>query len=124
MGIIKEIIFWLFIFIVGSLIVSFLIYPETFTIFKERFNQIKINKVNLETKNIEIETIKLIPSNMSEYGFFREAYKSCATLEAMGESEGISNIKQKVCREACGLRDMDYSNYDCEKNLLVCYCKE
>ena len=75
------------------------------------------------TKEVPVSTERLVPSEMEEYGYWKILHKSCAQIEALGESEGISNMKQKVCRESCGLRDMDYSSNDCEKDLLVCYCK-
>lgn len=67
--------------------------------------------------------VKLIPSEMEEYRLFGSSViQGCAGVEALGESQGISDMKQKVCREACGKRNMDYSYDDCEKDLLVCYC--
>lgn len=124
MGEWKQIFIWLIIFIVGSLIVSFIIYPLSFQSFTENIKFILQNKLS----NSDTNTIKLIPSQMEEYNnsIFSSAilslYKSCATLEAGAESQGISNIKQKTCREACGKRNMDYYSNDCEKDLLVCYC--
>ena len=59
---------------------------------------------------------------MEEYAFLKEWYKSCAGLETMGESQGVSDIKSKVCREACGKRNMEYSSKECEKDKLICYC--
>jgi hypothetical protein len=60
--------------------------------------------------------VRIVPGE--EYGL----YNSCASLEIIGESQGISDIKAKVCKEACGKRNMEYSFYDCEKDRLVCYC--
>jgi hypothetical protein len=115
---IKEILIWLFIFIIGSLIVTFLINPNSFESFKE--NLISISRTN-QSQGVNI--IKLIPYEMEEYNFFRGIYRSCASLEAMGEANEISNVKQKTCREACGIRDMNYYSTQCEKNLLICFCK-
>ena len=69
-------------------------------------------------------TIRLVPSEMEEYKLFKDIYKSCAYLEVLGESQGIYDLKQKSCREACGKRGLDYSSNICEKDKLVCYCKK
>jgi len=115
---IKDILIWLGVFIVGSLIVSFLIYPESFDSFKENINS-KFSNIKLKST---INTTRLVPSEMDEYDFWAQWYKSCAGVESIGESAGISNPKQKTCREACGKRNMKYSSYSCEKDLFVCYC--
>ena len=47
MGTFKEIMIWIFIFVVGSLIVSFLIYPESFSSFKENVKDITNVEDNL-----------------------------------------------------------------------------
>jgi len=52
MGLIKYIIIWLFIFIVGSLIVSAMINPNTFSPLKNSINNIKsIGKFSIEDFN-------------------------------------------------------------------------
>ena len=113
-------VFWLFIFVVGSLIVSFIISPKSFEEFKENYGNIIQN--NLESSSFN--TTNLIPYEMEEYQPYGFYYKSCASIEARGESSGIINIKQKICRESCGKRNLDYNSNDCEKDILVCYCKE
>ena len=105
--------------VVVLIIVGLTVYanPHIFQEIKDNVGN-TLEKINSKPSNI----VKLIPSEMEEYGFLREFHRSCASLEAMGESEGVSNIKQKVCREACGKRNMDYYSNDCEKDLLICYC--
>ena len=93
------------VFIGGSVIVN----PDA--------NSFVIKLLNIKPSN----AVKLIPSEMEEYGL-RTLLKSCAGVEGLGESQGISSPKEKTCREACGKRNMDYYSYDCEKDLLVCYC--
>jgi len=115
----KAIIIWIIIFIVGSLIVSFLIDPSSFESFEEN-----VQKIIPDIKGLSTETVRLVPSEMEEYGWAREYHKSCAYLESLGESEGITDMKGKVCREACGKRNMSYSSKDCENNLFVCYCNK
>jgi len=48
---IKYILVWLFIFIVGSLIVSFLIYPSSFESFKENIKNI-VQKIEIENSKL------------------------------------------------------------------------
>ncbi len=50
--------------------------------------------------------------------------ESCSFLEIMGESDGIGNIKEKACREACGEKNMEYYSDNCVTDKLECYCKE
>jgi len=71
-----------------------------------------------------MNTTKLVPSQMEEYGFWALYYKSCAQVESIGESQGVYDLKEKGCREACGKQNLDYFSTDCEKDLLVCYCKQ
>jgi hypothetical protein len=114
---IKDILIWLGIFIVGSLVVGFLVNPQSFQNFRENFN----DELSIKEES-GLEGIRLIPSEMEEYGFFKEWHKSCAAIETLGESEGVRDLKQKVCRESCGKRNLDYLSHDCERDLLVCYC--
>ena len=63
MELIKQIFSWLFIFIVGSLIVSFLIYPNSFNSFKYNVKSIskdvidntKSFKSNIPQKSVNLE---------------------------------------------------------------------
>lgn len=96
------------------------------SVFSDSFpNSYKTNSssslFNKDTVEINPKTTKIVPSEMDEY-VFQSAYKSCAGIETLAEANGVSNIKQKACREACGKRNMEYSSYDCEVDLLVCYC--
>ncbi len=119
--------------IIFLLVYSFFFAPEltinAWETTKEKIENIgdKISESNPFTgnsvKESNINKIRLVPSEMEEYGFWMDSYKSCAYLESLGDAEGVYNIKQKSCREACGKRDMDYGSNNCKKDLLVCYCK-
>lgn len=96
---------------------------SNFSLFNSNKNESSssiLNKINTPPTN----RIRLVPSEMEEYGFWKVLYESCASLESGGESQGISDIKSKVCREACGKRNMEYSSKECEKDKLICYCSE
>ncbi len=73
--------------------------------------------------SLPVNAVRLVPSEMEEYGLWQTFNQRCSQVEAIGESEGIYDIKRKVCREACGFKEMEYSSNDCEIDLLVCYCK-
>jgi len=136
----KDIFILLGVFIVGSLVVTFLVNPNSFQNFKSNIKSVvsensnsQIKDVTDTSQNTNINTIsnaniptnskvKLIPSEMEEYAGWQDLYKSCAYIESLGESDGVSNLKQKGCREACGKRDMEYSSTSCEKDFYVCYC--
>jgi len=69
MGLIKQIFLWLFIFIVGSLIVSFLIYPSSFNSFKSNVKSISkdvIDNTKSFENNIQQKSITLENDNYCE----------------------------------------------------------
>ena len=123
---------YIFYSIIGA-IIFLLIYsvwfnPDSVSNFYEDVKEktstmLNVQLMNSSSSSNSINKIRIVPSEMEEYGFWGAFYKSCAGLEANAEAEGISNIKQKACREACGLRNMEYYSNDCEIDLLVCYCK-
>jgi hypothetical protein len=118
---IRKVLMWLFIFIVGSLILTFLVSPNSFQNFKSNVNNIITPLTSNVVKNTSY--IELIPSQMSEYGtYYQSLYKSCADIEAIGQSEGVSDLRMTACQEACGKRNMNYGYYSCDKDLLTCYC--
>lgn len=114
---VKYILIWLFIFVVGSLIVSFIVSPSSFDSFVDNTKSV-ISSNSLSTVN----TVKLVPSEMEEYGYYASWYKTCTGVQSMGEAGGLSSPKKLACTEACGKRDMNYHSYKCNKDLFVCYC--
>ena len=112
----KYILKWIIILVIVSLIASFLISPGSFTSFKENIKSI------LPGPNFQLNSIRLVPSQMGEYGVYASIYSSCAAVEAMGEQQGISGVRSKICREACGKKGLEYSSNRCEVDLFVCYC--
>jgi len=109
---IKEIIVWIFIFIVGSLIVSFLIYPNSFYLFKENirdmFQGIKSNDILYNQDNL----LKIKDTT------------DCSVIEMVARSEGLGKIelKEMLCKNICGKESLDYYNFECDKDKLYCYC--
>jgi len=115
----KEFVFWIMIFIMVNLAIHFLLYPETVTQLTEN-----VKNTFQKLEPVKTETVRIVPSRMEEYYPIGILYQSCVSLEAMGEMEGVINIKKKACIEACAKRDMNYYSTDCEKDLLVCYCEK
>ncbi len=113
----KEIIIWLGIFIVGSLIVSFILSPGSMEDIKD--NVVSVFKYN---SAIDKTIIKLIPSEMEEYGNYASWYKECTIVETLGNIGEIQNPKKVTCIEACGKRSMNYHSYDCDMNMFSCNC--
>jgi hypothetical protein len=120
---------WLFVFVVGSLIVTFLVSPNSFQNFKSNINNIIVPLTSNVIKNNSYTP--LIPSQMSEYNPGGDSqYMSqylhnlfaCSSLEASGQMSGISDAKAIQCEEACGKRNMNYRYYSCDKDVLTCYC--
>lgn len=123
---IGEVLTWLFIFIAGSLIVTAMINPE----FRNNIgNKISDSGDSMagalsSTNIVEDNRVKLIPSEMEEHSGHVEDIKSCVYVETLAELSGISDPKEKLCKEACSWRDMEYSSVDCKKDLFSCYCKK
>ncbi len=124
----NYIIVWLGFFVIGSLIVSVILDPGIIDDVKDKISNYKnanvINNYTFQTQHSSQKTIKLIPSEMDEYGWNKDNMDSCVALEVLGDMNGISNIKRKFCIEACSWRDMDYSSYSCNKDLFVCFCNK
>lgn len=70
-----------------------------------------LNKIDIQKSN----RIRVIPDNVLGMG--------CAAIEVLGESRSVYDLKSKACREMCGKKDMDYADFECEKDKLICYCK-
>lgn len=102
-----EIIIWLIIFIVGSLIVTFIIDPVSFQSFK--------GKVGGTIGNIlpekEVDTSNLVKKEIGVYCKNSYSYKE-------EYSAGCFNICQYG-----GNTPMDFEVFRCEDNKVVCYCK-
>ncbi len=134
-GSLSEFTKFVFYSIIGA-IIFLLIYsiwfnPSAVTTFYEDTKETitkKVSNINLNSsKNPDIPPTptraRIVPSEMTEYAYFKSVYQSCAAVEVAGESNGIYDMKKKVCREACGKRNMEYDSNDCEIDLLVCYCE-
>lgn len=117
-------LFWVSVMIVVLLVFSFFTDPRPSNIFSGKVSNLKST---LENRGIDkSNTIRVVPSEMTshnEYGPYAASMRSCSTVEALAEMNGVSNIKQKACREACGKKSLEYDSNDCEADLLVCYCK-
>ncbi len=95
-----EILKWLFIFIIGSLIVSFIINPSSFDDVKENINGF-FNSINLESKikNQEVATI-----NSGQF--------------CLG-----SEFNRVICKGMCGAEGLNYKTFKCVNGEAICYCK-
>ena len=116
-----KVFMWLFIFVVGSLIVAFILSPNSFkSIWDSINNVVKPTIANVTQQN---NYVVIIPSQMPEYtGIAQTYYKSCADIEAVGQSNGVSDLRASICQEACGKRSMNYGYYSCNDDLLTCFC--
>jgi len=121
---IGKVILWLFVFVVGSLIVTFLVSPNSFQNFKSNINNVIVPLTSNVIKNNSYTP--LIPSQMEEYNLYDSQFTknlfTCSSLEANGQANGVSDAKEILCEEACGKRNMNYGYYSCDKDLLTCYC--
>lgn len=114
-----DVLKWLFIFVVGSLIVSFIISPSSFSLFFDNIKSVlpKTQKSNLIAIDPAKEALGDNPYVLQYYGNLYH----CSVLEAAGSMGGY-NAKKLVCQEACGGLDMNYDSYSCNKDKITCYC--
>jgi len=93
-----EILTWLILFIIGSLIVSFIINPSNFDSFKGRIDNF-FDSISSNEDNLVI---------VSSYG------APCM--------DGQDN--RVMCYGACSVNGLVYKKYKCENGGLVCYCEK
>ncbi len=99
MGLINQIFLWLFIFIVGSLIVSFLIYPSSFNSFKSNVKSISgdvIENVKSFESDVQQKSINLESDNYCEENTILEELKILAPYSIETKEQPIS--KQMAVR--------------------------
>ena len=114
---IKEILLWLFIFIVGSLIVNFIINPSDFDSFKD---SIKDSLPEIKNNIKEDSKIELNKENFKKIN----TMTSCALSELVAKNNRMSKeeIKETECKLRCGVISLDYNSFECVKDKLYCYC--
>ncbi len=95
----KDIIIWLFIFVIGSLIVSFIIYPSSFYSVKDRISE----KVNFIDDLVSSSSVEIVAP-----------YQICISGE----------FNRVICKSTCSFEGMDYRNYKCVNGGLICKCKK
>lgn len=96
---IKEIITWAIIIIVGSIIFSYVFAPDTFYDTKERIgNWFKSKSSN--HPNQEIVSIN--------------SYMFCADYE----------FNKFMCQQTCGMEGFEYQRNKCVNGELICQCRK
>ena len=115
----KEVLIWLAIFIVGSLVVSWIFSPGSFNSFKDNFspNPEQVTQTDIENLNLT-EVATALP---------------CSMLELGAQSSGVSEkeAKEKQCTYICGSGSpgagfyggLEYYSFGCKVDKLYCYCK-
>lgn len=120
---IKYILIWLFIFIIGSLIVNFLISPNSFQSFKENIKSIipekEEIKINL-SKNENIKTkFEIIELNTTYWD-------RCSLIKLSAQERDMSEkeLNKILCESKCGNIGLDYYSYRCDTDKIYCSCKQ
>ena len=111
-GLIGQIIFWLFIFVVGSLIVNFIVAPSSMSIVGDKVSEVK-NFFQLQKEDVNYTEINV-----------RKDILSCSTMDMAAQSVGRSprNSKKNICTHYCGQEDFNYWKFKCDRDQLTCYC--
>lgn len=134
--VIGQIFFWLFLFVVGSLVVGFILSPSASKLKDDVFSKVDgfIEEVNLEAieevnldSNINIDNFETTPPKKIETKeTFEEinvgAICSLADVEARYLGMPSKELKNAECEAQCGLRDKYFNSFKCDKNQLICYC--
>jgi len=92
----KDIMIWLMIFIVGGLIINFLIYPESFDSFKEKVNEI----LNLFSSSDNVVKVS--------------SMQPCLGGE----------FNRVTCKAACSIEGLNYRTFKCVEGTAICHCKK
>lgn len=109
-----SILGWLFIFIVGSLIVNFILDPSA-------ANRVKQNTLDLIDSIPSIEKQSLDYSNLTR---ITDNGEGCANLEwiANGMGANLNQLKEKTCEDACTKINKKCISFNCEGKNFVVYC--
>lgn len=114
-----QVIIWLVIFVVGSLIVNFIIYPNTFIQFQNNIVN-SFSKMDINSNDV----------NLSKYTRVDNAYlPSCKEIEIESQREGlkINDVREIYCEQMCKYSNLPsgqkYVENRCESGQLVCYCE-
>lgn len=112
----RDILIWLGIFIVGSLVVTFLVSPESFQSFKYNVKSTTDNFIDSFKDREQVGTLE----DMEEI----DTKISCFQIEIGVDYYGIDDkdLKEQECKNQCAQRIMKYEDFKCEVDKLYCYC--
>ena len=129
-----DIVIWLIIFVVGSLIVTFLISPNSFQSFKNNFASLKSTPSSSNSyvsPELDSDTDKQISSPpKSEPNIVKiNATERCSTLKGYGYTKSEFNM---LCSSVCSVGanplistygpKLGYDSYECVNDKLICNC--
>lgn len=121
----KWVFIWLSIFIVGNLIVNFLVYPETFEPFKENVKK-KISIDNVKKYVRLSDNITLPNFNPQEEPLEFQAEYPCETYDSYAVLDVMTKDERKdfECNHICSKNKLYYSHYSCVNHRLICSCEK
>ncbi len=114
-----NIFIYLLIFIVGSLIVTFLVSPNSLDNLTENV------KVIFNNLFLKVSGTGGVDEKFIEHTKTPMQYRpKCTTLEEGGAYIGLGGNAAKVneCRSYCGIDNREYHHYECRANNFYCYC--
>ena len=136
---ITEILVWLGIFIVGSLIVTFLISPNSFQTFKYNIKEIIPEQKAINNQDSLINDVDDI-DNVRNVGISKDTIKKPLLImrtyaEGCYNTEDYKMLRERLCRNICSgvtsnpeyLEKYYYKSYNCggiNNRDLICYCEE
>lgn len=119
----KEILIWLMIFIIGSLIVYWIIgggINRTYYKIKDNFQENRDN-IQLDYQNFKKEEIIEEPNSIPI-----KSNLNCVIIENTADiwKTSSSEVKKTLCLNECSLQKMRYSKFRCKDGILECYCQK
>lgn len=130
---IKYIAIWLFIFVVGSLIVTAIVNPvyreSAIDSIKDVFSGTDDYKSNSKNSvpidvpsEIEINSKAFVSIDPPVETYRRGAMQTCELVEFIEFQNTISDYREGKCKGVCMQIQKEYSYSACEKEWLICYC--
>ena len=131
---IKEILVWLFIFVVGSLIVTAIVNPEYRTSvidsIKDFFSeeQVTYSNEHVNSKDKVTSSDKYVNSKESVEPIKKvKTYRKgspymCEIVEQIEFQNAMPEPRKNICKGMCTQIQKEYYSSKCEDDWFICYC--
>lgn len=112
---IRDVLIWLFIFIIGSLIVTFIVNPGY------RGSVIETTQEFFSIDN-NVDTYPKSQSSPEIKTYRKGSMYQCELIEFMEFQNMMPEPGKKMCELTCSTVNREYHHYACEEDWHMCYC--